>query len=524
MVSYQSRYVIGEEVVIHVVYMTGSVIIAASIFWELMTAYQDANVYVLVSQLLCIQLSGDIMRFMDREEELETLEKLYGSDRFEFISVIGRRRVGKTELVKKFLQDKNGIYLYVSMSDDKQLRLHVAERLNEQLGVSLIGEPTWRDIIGSLFDESEEEKLFVVFDEFQRTLSINESVPSLLQEAIDDRKNSSNMLLCVAGSSVGMIEDLFRSDAALYGRRTRTLRLNPFDYENVRKWFSSTDFNEEGILRRYAVFGGTPKYLEFVAGTSLMDNIDEQILSPRSLLYDEPWVLLSTELKSPDKYFDILKLISYGKETPKEISDQLDLERTSLGYYFKKLRKDLDILKRLSPATENIGKSKNVRYRIKDNFFRFWFHYVYPNKDLLEMGDREGVIGKIKYEFEGYVGRIFENVIREIIIKRNGKKLLRWNLGRYEKIGPWWDRQGNEIDICGISKGSNLLGEVKWSFCDERTVINLLKKMKYSKLKENSRFMIVSKEFSSGAVEFLENENIIYFSIEEFPDIFSQKS
>ncbi len=460
------------------------------------------------------------MRFVDREEELDTLRKLYRSDRFEFISVIGRRRVGKTELIKKFLEEKDGIYLYISMSDDKQLRLHIAERLNEVADSSLVGEPTWRDIISAIFEKSEEEKLVVVIDEFQRLLKINEAVPSLLQEAVDERKDSSKMLLCVAGSSIGMIEKLFQSDASLYGRRTRNIRLNPFGYEGVRKWFSSKGLDEESILKRYAVFGGTPKYLEFATEESLIDNIDEQILSPQSLLYDEPWVLLSTELKSPDKYFDILKLISLGKETPKGISDQLDLERTSLGYYLKKLRKELDMLKRIAPATEKITKSKKKRYRIKDNFFKFWFHYVYPNKDQLEMGNRKGVKGKIEDEFGGYMGRIFEDVVREIIRKRNGKELLDWKLEQYEKVGTWWDRQGNEIDICGISKSENLLGEVKWSLSDKRDVKELLEKMRNSKLQNKSNFLVVSKEFTPDAEEFLLEEDVVHFSIEDFSDIF----
>ncbi len=461
------------------------------------------------------------MKFVDREEELNTLRKLYISDNFEFVSLIGRRRVGKTELIKEFLRETNGIYIYISLSDDKQLRLHIAERLNDILGLSLVGEPTWRDIINALFDKSEKEKLFVAIDEFQRLLNINESVPSLFQGAIDEKKNSSKMLLCVAGSSIGMMEKLFLSDASLYGRRTRNIKLNPFSYEDVRKWFSSQEMDEESMLKRYAVFGGTPKYLEFATKSSLMDNIDEQILSPHSLLYDEPWVLLSTELKSPDKYFDIIKLVSVGKETPKEISDQLDLERTSLGYYLKKLQKDFEMIERIAPVTEKITKSKKKRYRIKDNFFRFWFHFVYPNKDQLEIGDREGVKAKIEDEFDAYMGKVFEDVIGEIIKKRNGNKILEWRLGRYERIGPWWDNSGAEIDICGISKDGYLLGEVKWSLSDERDVKKLLEKMKNSKFDYSPQYMIVSRDFTPDAKEYLRQEDVIHFTVRDFREIWS---
>lgn len=473
----------------------------------------------------CIHNNGVSMRFVDRNNDLKTLRELYESEGFEFMSLIGRRRVGKTELIKEFLKESDGIYLYISLSDDKQLRLHIAERLNQELGLSLIGEPSWRDIIEGIFKISEDKKLFVAFDEFQRILKINESVPSLLQQYIDENKNTSQMLLCVAGSSIGMVEKLFQSDASLYGRRTRNLRLKSFTYEGVRKWFKNQDFSdigEEGMLRRYGVFGGTPKYLQFIDGKTIIENIDKEILSPNSLLYDEPWVFLSMELKSPGKYFDIMKFISMGKEKPKEISDQLDLERTSLGYYLKKLYKDLDMIKRLAPVTEKVTKSKKKRYRIKDNFFKFWFYYIYPNKDQLEMGNREGVKEKIDKDFDHYMGGTFEEVVRWIIRKNNGKELLDWDLNRYEKIGSWWDRQGNEIDICGISKSKKqtLLGEVKWSLSDKRNVKGLLRKMRNSKLKYKNQYLIVSREFTPEARELLQEEDVIHFSVDDFHKIF----
>lgn len=457
------------------------------------------------------------MKFINREEELKQFEELYNSDNFEFLSLIGRRRIGKTELIKKFLEERDGVYLYVSVGDDKQLRLHIAEVLNKELNLSFIGEPSWREIIKKLFSYTQEKKLFVVFDEFQRFLEINKSVPSLIQEAIDKYKNSSKMFLCVSGSSIGMIERMFDYSAPLYGRRTGRLKLRPFDYENVRKWLKE---DEEKMVNKYAVFGGTPKYLEFVQKDSIIENITKAILSPNSLLYDEPFVLLATELKTPDEYLDILKFISMGKETAKEITDQLDLERTSLNYYINNLERNMNLIRKIVPVTEKVSKSRKTRYKLNDNFFRFWFRFVYPQKDQLELGNLEGVEQKIKEELNSYVGRVYEEIIREIVRKKNGENLLDWRLKKYEKVGAWWNRKGEEIDICGISKKDTLLGEVKWGKIDLTQAKELLNKMRECELKKKSQYLIVSKEFSEDVKDFLSERNVIHFSIKDFKKIF----
>lgn len=458
------------------------------------------------------------MEFIDREQELASLRQLFESDKFEFLSLIGRRRTGKTELIRKFLEEVDGIYLFIPMSDDKQLRLQIADRLNQAWGLSFVGEPSWRQIIDKLFDYSAGNKVFVVFDEFQRILNINKTVPSLIQNAIDSNKDSSKMLLCVAGSSIGMMKEMFDSDASLYGRRTRNMNLRPFDYEKVRKWLKG---EERSMIERYGVFGGTPKYLEFIRQQPLLANIEQEILNPDSLLYDEPRVLLSTELKTPDKYFNILKLISEGKETPKKITDPMDLERTSLSYYLNKLVQDLDLIKRVAPVTDKISQSKNRHYRLKDNFFRFWFRFVYPHQDQLEMGNQQGIKDKIEKEFNGYLGQVFEEIVRGLVRRNNGGHLVDWELNRYEKIGSWWDRQGNEIDVCGISKQKTLLGEVKWGSLDVKQTQKLVQKLKSSRLENKSQFLLASRQFSREAKDFLKEQGIIHFSINQFSQIFS---
>lgn len=450
------------------------------------------------------------MNFINREEELELLENVFEKDDFSFISISGRRRIGKTELVKQFLNGREGVYLYVPIGDSLQLRLRYAEKLSEEFGVSFVGRPSWRELFEKLFERSKEEKFIVVFDEFQRFLDVDEVAPSIIQEMIDEYKDESKMTLTVIGSSIGMMKSMFESSAPLYGRRTGQIWLDPLSFQYATEFLHG---NSREMLKYYSVFGGTPKYLEFVEkNKSLGENIEDSILSSSSILYDEPETLLSTELDSPDEYLEILKLISQGKQTPKEITDNLEIEKTSFNYYAKNLIEKLGLIEKEAPATENPGKSRNNRYRIKDNFFKFYFRFVYPQRDQLELGNIEGVKEKIMTEIDGYTGRVFENVVLDWIRENNGER----GLGTYERIGRWWDRQGNEVDICGTGKNGVLLGEIKYGKISERKARNLLKKIDSLDYFEDIRQkVIVGGQIGSDAKKFLDKRDVVYFELKD---------
>jgi len=373
-----------------------------------------------------------------------------------------------------------------------------------------VGRPSWNEIFRKLFERSCEEKFVVVFDEFQRFLDVDDSVPSVLQQMIDEYKDESLMTLTVIGSSIGMMKSMFESSAPLYGRRTGKIWLDPLNFQHASEFL-----NGEGrqLLTYYSVFGGTPKYLEFVdKQKSLEQNIEDSILSDNSILYDEPETLLSTELDSPEEYLEILKLISQGKQTPKEITDNLEIEKTSFSYYAKNLIEKLGIIEKEAPATENPEKSRNTQYRIKDNFFKFYFSFVYPQKDQLELGNVKGVKKKIIAELESYTGRVFEDVVLEWVRDNNGEK----GLETYERIGRWWDSHGNEVDICGVGKNGSLLGEIKLGEIDERDARDLLEKIDQLEYFEDiKQKVIVGGKIDSDAKQLLEDEDILYFELED---------
>lgn len=457
--------------------------------------------------------------FIDRKDEVEYLEREFKEGGFKFISIIGRRRVGKTRLIKKFLENKKEkIYFYIPDANALDLRLDFSKAISEVFKISFVGFPSWDEILSKLFKHSTENRAIVVLDEFQRFEKIDKSVPSIFQKYIDEHKDKSKMFLVVLGSSIGMMHKLFDHSSALYGRRTGQINLSPFSYRDVREWFKGTQ--DEKIIEIYAAFGGTPKYLEEVNSESnLFENV-RKILSNRSLLYTEPELLIKTELMDPGTFFDILKQISFGKCTPTEIGDTLSIRRTSIAYYLDILSKDLDIIERRVPITEKHKKSKMGRYFLKDNFFRFWFRYVFPNFSALELDLSEPILRNIRKEFDSFVGRVFESVCRELLIELNRRDKLPF---KFTDIGPWWDRKGNEIDIVSLSKNTKeiLFGECKWQNrkVDLNVLENLRKKTElvnwYNKERKEYFALFSKSGFKKSCLEYCRENGILSFDLND---------
>lgn len=456
--------------------------------------------------------------FVDRKRELKYIEDEFNKEGFKFISIIGRRRVGKTRLIKQFLDlKKDFLYLYVPDSNDLNLRLEFSRKINETFKISFIGFPSWDEIIGKLFDYSLKKRIVVVMDEFQRFSRINKSVPSIIQRYADEYAEKSKMLLVTLGSSIGMMHKLFDYSSPLYGRRTGQINLSPFNYKNVRNWFKGK--NEEEIIEIYAVFGGTPRYLEGVdQKLNIFKNI-EKILSGRSPLYSEPELLLKTELTDPRTFFDILKNVSFGKCTPKEIGDTLDIKPTSIPYYLDILSNDLDLIRKELPVTEKT-KSKMGRYFLKDNFFRFWFRYVFPNLSSLELGLSQRVMNSIKKDFNSFVGNIFEDICKESLISLNENNQLPFV---FTDMSRWWNREGDEIDIVCLNKTRREISfaECKWQRkkVEKNLVEKLLEKkdsVSWNRGDRKEYFMVFSKSgFTGACMDYCKENEMMTFDLDD---------
>ncbi|MFW6304887.1 MAG: ATP-binding protein [Candidatus Saliniplasma sp.] len=403
------------------------------------------------------------MKFVNRSEELDSLEKRYSSDNFEFVVLYGRRRVGKTELIKKFSKDRPHIY-FLSPQDTELMQINkFLKKISDHFDEVKPDINSWDACVDYLKSKLEEEKIIFSIDEFPYLVQNNRAILSYLQGMIDDIKSESMLIIC--GSSISVMEsDVMGHKSPLFGRRTGQIDLQPFDFSTSLK---SIRYPFEEAVRSYSVTGGTPMYLlNFDYSRPLKDNIKDKILDKTSFMYEEPSFLLRTELRNPNRYLSILEALANGHTKPNSISNATGIDPGPLSKYLKTLRK-LRLIEREIPVTAEQKRSKRSIYKIKDNFFRFWFQFIEPKKSWIEEAPKKVLTDDILPTLDIYTSKIFEDICMEYI----------WKNYDYHKVGRWWFKE-DEIDIVALNERENkiLLGECRWS--KNKVGFGLLKDLK----------------------------------------------
>ncbi len=399
--------------------------------------------------------------FVNRVSELALLEKHYNSGRAGLFVLYGRRRVGKTELLAHFCEGKRHVFFVADQVPEQTLRANLSKAVNDVVfgpgQVSAVYN-TWDDLLTTLARQSQDERLVVVLDEFPYLVAAYPPLASILQRFWDQFLKSSQIMLILNGSYIGMMEEtVLGYKAPLYGRRTAQYLLEPLDFFDAQSFFSS--YSPEDRLRAYAVYGGTPAYLRTIQlELSLEANILGGILERGSVLYDEVRFVLQQELREPRNYFAVLQAISSGNTRQNEIKQATGLE--NIAPYLDTLQQ-LHLVERLVPVTETQPhKSRRGLYRLKDNFLRFWFRFVLPNRSQLERGAKEMVFETaIRPEMDHCAAAIFEQVCQQYFWRAG----LKGNLSFMpEQIGGWW-QANQEVDLVLLGDKQIMLVECKWS-------------------------------------------------------------
>lgn len=403
------------------------------------------------------------MAFLDRKTELDTLEDFYRSPRGEMVALYGRRRVGKTSLLREFVTDKPHIFFTADANVEKE-QVGAFARLVEELmpEEGPLGRlETWPDVLGFLFPRlrARSEKTVIVLDEFPEITRQNKAVPSVLRRLWDETGEGAGVMLLPCGSLVGEMRRLQMGEEPLYGRFTGRINLRPFIFPEMSLFFPARNFKER--LETYAVLGGMPMYLSIGSKASgIWRTIEDEILNPARILYEEIPYIMGQELRDPALYMAILSSIARGPTRPAKIAAHTGIKADTVSAYLHRLER-MDIVNRDFPVTDKSPeKSRRVSYSIKDNFVRFWLRYVYPYKYLVESGDRASLLSIIKRDFEAYVGMTAEEITREAVRIANRDDVFPV---RFSKIGRYWDKN-QEIDICGVSEDGRafLWGECRW--------------------------------------------------------------
>jgi len=399
--------------------------------------------------------------FVNRETELAFLEERFQSGQSELIVLYGRRRVGKTDLLQQFCQDKPHVFFVADLGTTESNLVQFSRAVSQYVHGDPEVEGVYRDWdqgLARLARLAGEGRLVVVLDEFTYLVDTQPGIASILQRVWDDTLRHTQLVLILCGSYVGMMmQHVLGYRAPLYGRRTGDWHLQPFAFQEAAALLSWLALEDR--LRAYAVLGGMPAYLgDFDHGLGLLENIEDRILRRGTFLYNEPRLLLQSELRDPTNYFSVLEAIAGGATRPNEIAQRAGLPLSALSYYLNNLR-DLRLVERTVPATEpRPERSRRALYRLADGFFRFWFRYVLPNRSLLERGQRELVIGKVAAELDIYTGLAFEEICRQQVWRLSEAGRLPFTVRR---VGGWWSRTA-EVDLCAVGEKEILVGECKW--------------------------------------------------------------
>ena len=358
------------------------------------------------------------MDFIGRTSELATLnaELERGSG---FVVIYGRRRVGKTTLIKEFIKDKRAFYFLATTESEAQSMKRFAGVLSRTTKNPMLSKVTftdWLDLFQVVADDHPDEKKVLVIDEFPYLVKTNPDFPSILQNAWDEVLKDHNVMLILCGSLISMMKKhALAYDSPLYGRRTAQIR--------------------------------------------------RVVLSKNGFLYEEPDFLLNEEVQTPINYFSVLKAISDGNHKLNKIGMTMEQDTSAITPYLKTLI-DLGFVIKNVPITEkNPERSRKSLYYVSDNFIRFWFRYVYPFKGELELDNQQIVLDEMSKDFkQKFVAFAYESICRNIFAELCRKGQIDFAPSR---IGSYWrnDNEGDtEIDVAAVDHQHKrlFLGECKY--------------------------------------------------------------
>ena len=402
-----------------------------------------------------------MVRFIDRAAEMTFLEERYDSGRFEFLVLYGRRRVGKTELLRNFVEGRPHIYFLADKRGTDRNVVRLRREMAEALGVHEVATEELEELFRWFVSEAGERPL-VVIDEFPYLVEKDDSVPSVLQLIIDQDLSDTAAMLVLCGSSEGMMErTVLGARSPLYGRRTGHWRVMPLAFADACEFYPNAPI--EQCIEFYSILGGVPHYLQrFSDDHGAVENAERELMSRTGGLYEEVDFLLREELREPDVYKAILEAIGSGKAKAGEIADASRVPVHDIDKYLKVLAR-LGVVERTRPVTRG-PRSKHTRYFLVDPLFRFWFTFCEPHKSDLELGETGRCRQALEDRLNAFVGRAFEPLCRELIASAFP--------GRWSEMGTWWGamRQNGkrvevEIDVVGLNPSGKeiLLGECKWS-------------------------------------------------------------
>ena len=399
------------------------------------------------------------MKFYGREKEMAALRKIevLSAQHAQMTVITGRRRIGKTTLIKRSFTDIPFVYFFVGKKSETLLCNELTDIVKETLHEDLGSFSDFSRLLGAIMGIAKHRNFTLVLDEFQNLTHARESIFSDVQNVWDANKEDSRINLVVCGSIYSKMKKIFDDkEEPLYGRATARFKIRPFTIDTLKEIIhdNNPDYTNEDLLALFMITGGVAKYVEQLVtrGALTKDEIIRDVLSIGSYFLDEGQEMLRDEFgKDYGNYFSILSASATGETSRGEIKSYTGVEA---GGYLDKLENDYGIIDRKRPYLAG-EKSKNVEYTISDNFLNFWFRFIYRYRSAVEVGNLEWLTAKVIADYESYSGLVLERYFRQSFAET----------GRYNLVTNYWKKKDvkDEIDLIAVNEFDKqlIIGEIK---------------------------------------------------------------
>ncbi len=449
--------------------------------------------------------------FIGRDRELEALEREYSRSGFGMFVLYGRRRVGKSTLIRKFIEGKRAVAMTAVKSDFKRNMALLRSTVPDSYRTST--EPTAEDVLDSWAAMSEDGRLIVVIDEYPYLANSFLSFSSILQNRIDVSFTGCDMFIILCGSSIGAMEDgVLGYESPLYGRRTAQMMMSPLTYLECRPYLDG--FSELDCLRIYGMVGGIPAYLKMFDSSRGLDRcVIDNFLRDTAFFRLEPDYILREELRDPSTFSSLIAALANGKARLNEIADDAGISTSLASAKLSELVR-LQIVEKTAPFGE--ASKKKTGYVLSDNMFRFCYRFVYGSYVPIDSSEEEASVKRIMSGMQTYMGHVFESACR---------MYARRNMG-FNSVGTWWGsdpatKESAEIDVIAYDQGDPD-GTVLFGECNCRSspmaieeLDHLMKSSMLVRCRERRYALFSAGGFSESVVLAAEEQGIALIGLED---------
>lgn len=409
-----------------------------------------------------------LKEFVDREKDIERLSIALNRVDCQFIVVYGRRRIGKSALIKHILRSDRDLYFLSDQTSEQNQRQLFANMVATRIdGFNKVAYPDWETLLRAMNNQLT-HRITVCWDEFPYMVKSCPALPSILQKLLNLRILKFDLILCGSSQQL-MYNCVFDKKSPLYGLADEVMKLAPIP---ARYMMEVMECDAEQAIKEYAVWGGIPRYWELRKDYADCETaIRRLLLDTQGVLSEEPQRLLRDDMRDTVQTATLLSIVGNGANKMSEIASRVGKNANEITEPLKKLR-DLGYVQREIPFDESERNSKKGIYFVDDNLFRFFYRFVAPHASILELGAIDAVMNIVNQQMPSFVGECWENLCRKFV----GGNVIDGVL--YDKASRWWGKvftdensEGEMIELDVVAESFDkkhiLIGECKWTGAED---------------------------------------------------------